>query len=221
MTIKVSKIKLKASLILFIFVLAVVAVMVCIFVVNSIDYEKTKNFIGWFMPVSVFMYLILISVSLLLNISYRKSCIYAGAGSTALYVFQWIFYAPLLIFGVIILVIAFFCGASIPIFGDKKEKVIKIKDEKGNLYKLTPTYADRFYGGDEYEDQNGDLWETFDNGQTFKMTKRISPIYIDDESGNKLRLTPTFRGSFRYLDENGDEWWTLDGGQTVERIPKK
>lgn len=36
---------------------------------------------------------------------------------------------------------------------------------------------------------------------------------INDEEGNELKLTPTFRGSTRYLDEHGDEWWSLDDGK--------
>lgn len=180
MELRTSKKKLKASLILFIFALIAFVVVVSIFVVNSIDFEKTKDFIGWVMPLSIFTYLILITVSMLLNVSYRNSNIYSGA-STALYVFQWILFAPFVILGVIVIVVGFFCGASIPIFGGNKEKVVKVKDEKGNQYKLSPTNGDCFDGGEEYEDQNGDLWETWDGGQTFKMTKRITPIYINDE----------------------------------------
>lgn len=218
MTLKSSKKKLIASLILFIIGLIALAAFVGVSVVNS----QIKDFSGWWgMPVGICVYFISMTVSLVLHISYRNGCIHPGAASTTLFVFQWIFYALFAIAAVALLVVGLFCGVSIPVFGNKQDKVVKVKDEKGNQYKLTPTYATNFDGGEEYEDQNGDLWESWDGGRTFERTKRITPVYINDSEGNELKLTPTFRGSTRYLDEHGDEWWTLDGGQTVERVPKK
>jgi len=222
MTLKVNKKKLIASLILFIVGLLALAVFIVVMVLNSTgEYEELREQF-WIMPVSGFAYLIFIAVSTLLNISYRKSCVRAGKFSTTLYVFQWIFFAPFVIMALIVLIIGFFCGASVPLFsGGKTEKVIKIKDEQGNKYTLKPTHANNFDGGEEFEDQNGDLWETWDGGQTFERTKRITPVITKDEQGNELKLRPTFRGSERYMDERGDEWLTFDGGKTFERVIKK
>ena len=198
MTLKTSKKKLTASLILFIFAAISFAVLVGILVAfNSIDVDKR----AWIMPLCVMVYLVLITVSLLLNISYRKNCVRAGAASTVLYVFQWLLYVPLAIGAVIVFVIALFSGA----LGGKLKKVTLV-DNNGKKYELTQLCE----GGTEFQDQYGDTWQTFDGNKYERKPK------VTDLEGRECILTRHSAFGNNYTDQFGRWWSTYDGGQTYQ-----
>lgn len=207
MALAVSKKKLKASLILFIIALILLVAGVLLMVFGEeIGLGTTGNIV---FGLAMVIFIILMMVSLLLNWLYRKNSIVAGAASTALYVFQFIFLAPMVIFFVVFLVYMLMHGVGVQ--GSENLKKIKIKDENGNEYILTQLYE----GSNEYKDQNGDLWETYDGVITFERV--IKKVKTDD--GKEYNLKPTHDGIVTkyYEDENGEEWESKDGGATFDK----
>ena len=207
MELKTSKKKLKASLTLFIIALISLVVGI-IFIVfgEKIGLGTTGNII---FGVAAVFYMVFMNVSLLLNWLYRRNCIVVGASSTALYVFQFIFLAPEVILFVVFIVYMLMHGVGVQ--GSENLKKIKIKDENGNEYILTQLYE----GSNEYKDQNGDLWETYDGGITFERV--IKKVKADD--GKEYNLKPSYDGIVTkyYEDENGEEWESKDGGKTFDK----
>lgn len=202
--IKANKKKLKASLVLFILAL-IVLLAVIIYWVTPLKEVKGMVFMPSMAGVSFF----LILISWTLNLSYRSEALYAGALSTTLFVVCSIVVIPALIIMVIALI---FTGNLAMLLGAPGQgKTIKIIGDDGKEYKLTQ--KDSF--GNEFTDQNGDLWMTQDRGETFK---RVS-VRIKDDNGNEVILTPRFGGNDEkyYQDENGNYWTTYNSGYSYER----
>ncbi len=151
-------------------------------------------------------------VSMLLNVSYRKSCAEPGKLSMFMYVMGWIFLFPVMLFIFVALLIS---GGSLAFTGSDELMKVTVKDEKGNVYKLTQTFID----SNEFRDQNGDLWKTTDNGVTFERVD----IKATDDDGNEKTLTHTYDSMLtqHYQDQEGEEWKSRDGGQTFEHIVTK
>ena len=211
MELRTSRKKFKASLALFFIALAVLAVGVLLMVFG--DKIGLESIGGAVSGVAMVVYIVLMMISLFLNWSYRNNSIVAGASSTALYVFQFIFLLPMIILFAILFVYALLHGYA---QGGENLKKIKIRDEDGTEYILTQLYA----GSVDYKDQNGDIWTTRDGGATFEC---ISRIKVKDKQGDDYTLTPkTEFASTDYADQNGDTWQTFNtfGNANYERKPR-
>lgn len=206
--IKTQKKKLKASLVLFILTLVFLFATILRYVTPLGELVETSTIcVALFscMPVACFF---LSDISLILNLSYRKEVLKAGALSTVLLVLCCIIVIPV---AIIIGIILFFGGGLGAVLGSSGPgKTIKITGDNGKEYSLTQ--KDSF--GNEFTDQYGDLWITQDHGETFKCVS----VRIKDENGNSFTLTPRYWGSDTYYqDQNGDYWHTSNNGYSYER----
>lgn len=147
-------------------------------------------------------YFVLLIISILLNMLYRKNSLKAGALSNVVLIVS---------FTMFIGFVGILAGCLVAFAGGQRPKSITAKDDEGNEYTLTPTYV----GSSKCTDQNGDLWKSWDGGKTFERV--YSQITTKDDEGNEYTLTPTYEGSFMCTDQNGDLWESLDGGKTYER----
>ena len=154
---------------------------------------------------------ILLAISMLVNISYRKSCAAPGKWSTFMYIMGWIFMLPVM---VVVFVIMLWGGVRLSFSGSDEVMQVTVKDENGNVYHLTQT----FVGSIEYKDQNGDLWKSLDWGKTFERVEK--KVTVKDSEGNEKTLTPTYDSMLtqHYQDQDGEEWKSQDGGKTVEHV---
>ncbi|MDE6356361.1 MAG: hypothetical protein K2L67_03865 [Clostridia bacterium] len=140
--------------------------------------------------------------SVILNMSYRKNSIKAGALSTVIFVISgFMLLGP---FGVLLVLGAYFTAGKQPVS-------LKLKDENGNEYNLSPTFA----GSSEYRDQNGCLWTTRDGGNSFEC----EVINVKNADGTEVNLKRSYKDAFKeyYKDENGEEWTSSDGGKTFDK----
>ncbi len=213
MILEQDKKKLKKSLTLFIIALVLFLIGVTFMVVLVVDTAKGAGN-KFPMPLVVICslcipaYLILMGCSALYNVSYRKNCFVAGKLSTTLYVFQYIFLLPFLI---LVIVMAIYSGAGFG-GGSKLKKVTLTDKNTGKKYELTQLSE----GGIEFKDQYGDVWVTYDGGNTFECVSRKEVVGAD---GKEYILRKNYDGTTDSTDQYGDTWQTFDG-DTYERKPK-
>ena len=203
--------KLKASKVLFFISLIGLVIGIVVFVLDLVGVVEGLVGPGLGIPIRISTAAVVVicwfmlMISMLLNISYRKSCAYPGKLSTFMYVMGWIFLLPIMI-GIFVIMLISGVG------GSSQLREVTITDEKGNVYHLTQTTI----GSNEYRDQNGDYWKTYDGGKTFERVN----VKATDDKGNEKNLTPTYESMLtkHYQDQDGEEWKSQDGGKTFEHV---
>lgn len=199
---KTGKKKLVVSLILFIVALIFFGSAIYCLVAMLTQPKTTSKYFTIMVPL-ILAYFILLILAIVLNFLYRRQNAKPGALSTALLIVCLVMLiGPL---GIAL----YFLGA---LAGGNTPKTFTVKDENGNELTLTASSG----ASNEYKDQSGDLWKTYDGGKTFE---RVNIKAADDE-GNEKTLTPTYDSILtkHYQDQDGEEWKSQDGGQTFEHV---
>ena len=205
--------KLKAGAVLFFISFIGIGIGIVVFVldlVGIVNQISDSDIIIRIVTAALFVVsCILLMISMLLNLSYRKNCAVPDKLSTFMYVTGWILLLPIMIGLFVIMLIG---GVRLTFSGSDKLMEVTVTDENGKVYNLTQTSI----SSNEYRDQNGDLWKTYDGGKTFERVN----VKATDDDGNEKTLTPTYDSMLtkHYQDQEGEEWKSQDGGQTFEHV---
>ena len=142
-------------------------------------------------------------VSGFLNLSYRSSVTKPNVISQVMFIAVCIIVFPFIVY-------FFFVGLFAA--GKVNLKTVTVMGRDGKQYTLKQIEPN----GNDYKDQNGDIWKTYDNGVTFeRVTMRAK-----DEKGDEHVLNPTYDEFItkHYEDKDGGEWVSKDGGQTFDKL---